>query len=62
MFEHSLLVSRRRSKTRILLVPLACAVHGLALAAVAVAQYWTVDPVTEPPLRVSFFSTVAPQL
>ena len=50
----SLLASRRRSKTRVLFVPVALAIHAAALAGVAAAQYWVIDPVAEPPIQVSF--------
>jgi protein TonB len=54
MYEHSLLGTRRRSKARVLFVPVAIAVHAVVLAGVAVGQYWTIDPVGEPTMVVSF--------
>lgn len=56
MFEHSLLTTQLRagSKTRALLVPIAFAVHASVLAGVAVAQYWAIGPVTEPPIQAIF--------
>ena len=56
MFEHSLLAAQPRSKARVLFVPVAIAVHAAALAGVAVAQYWTIDPLTEPSIQVSFIT------
>jgi protein TonB len=60
MFEHSLLASQRRSRLRILIVPVAVAAHALAVGAVAVGQYWTVGPVAVPAMQVSFVAGVAP--
>ena len=56
MFEHSLLSTRRRSKVRLLVIPVALAAHVAVLASVAVGQYWKVDPVSEPPIQVSFLT------
>ena len=58
MFEHSLLGTQRRSKARVLFVPVAIAVHAVVLGGVAVGQYWAIDPVAEPAMVVSFIAGV----
>jgi periplasmic protein TonB len=60
MYEHSLLSSRRRSKSRVLLAPVAIAVHAVVLGGVAVGQYWSVPAVAEPSIPVSFVTALAP--
>jgi protein TonB len=41
------------------MIPVALTAHVAVLASVAVAQYWTVDPVAEPPIQVSFMNVPA---
>ncbi|HEX2465965.1 MAG TPA: TonB family protein [Thermoanaerobaculia bacterium] len=60
MFEHSLVVSQRQSQTRVIIVSAALTIHAVGLAGVAVAQYWTIDPVAEPAIRVSFIAAPDP--
>jgi protein TonB len=62
MFEHTLVASqsRVRSRARLLFIPIAFAVHVSILVGVAVGQYWTVGPVAEPPIQVSFMTALAP--
>ena len=51
--------SKARSKFRALFFPIAIGSTPWSLAGVVVAQYWTVDPVPEPPIQVSFLTAAA---
>ena len=55
MFENALIESGHKTdKQKLKWIPVALVVHAVALVSVVVAQYWTVDPVPEPPIQVSF--------
>jgi|CXWL01.1.fsa_nt_gi protein TonB len=62
MFESALIESqgRPRPKKRLLFIPVAIIVHLLVGGSMLLAQYWTLSPVDEPVLQVTFFSAAAP--
>ena len=62
MFETALIESQRQKapRNRILIIQMALLMHVLIIGVVLAAQYWTIDPVEEPPIQVSFFQAAAP--
>ena len=52
MLEHSMVVSRLEPRSRLVLLPVAAALHGAVLTAAMVAAVWNVSlPSTPPPMR-----------
>ena len=63
MFEHSLIdMDRRPRPRRWLSLPIAVALHLVALTAFAFASYWNVAEVPEPATNVAFLSFVEPPM
>ncbi len=62
MFETALLESQKKKAPphRALIIQMALLMHVLVLGAVLAAQYWTIDPVDEPAIQVSFFAASSP--
>ncbi|HLE61000.1 MAG TPA: TonB family protein [Thermoanaerobaculaceae bacterium] len=62
MFENSLIASRKqeRSKLMLLALPIALAIHVLALGGYVIAQMWAVPEIPEPPIQVSFYQAPPP--
>ncbi|MEO8276796.1 MAG: energy transducer TonB [Thermoanaerobaculia bacterium] len=62
MFETSLIESQKRKapKNRALIIQMALLMHVLIIGTVLAVQYWTIDPVDEPPIQVSFVGSIAP--
>lgn len=56
MFEQSLVESMKKKppKGRLVWVVAALVLHAVALTSILVAQAWTVDPVPEPSIPVTF--------
>lgn len=62
MFETTLIASRRQKglRQRLLALPAAIALHGLALTFFVVGQLWATGPVPEPTLVVGFYQPPPP--
>jgi protein TonB len=64
MFESSLisLTPKKRSRRRVLALPIAVALHLVALASFTFANYWHIGAVGEPPVNTVFISASLPPL
>lgn len=57
MFESALIESQKKksARSRVLILQMAVLLHVVVVGVVLAVQYWTVDPVDEPPIQISFF-------
>lgn len=61
MFETSLIdLEPKKKSRRALILPVALAIHCVALASVTFASYWNVSAIGEPPVNAVFVSLVPP--
>ena len=62
MFETALIESQKKKapKNRALIIQMALLMHVVLIGTVLAVQYWTIEPVEEPPIQVSFFQSAAP--
>jgi periplasmic protein TonB len=61
MFESSLIdLEPKKKSRRALILPVALAIHCVALASVTFASYWNVSAIAEPPLNAVLFVSLVP--